>query len=185
MAAIIELTNDEWDLVKDLFDPAGRPGVPARYPRRLMFEAMLFLARTGLPVALPAGPLPGLGGRLTAVATLASEWRLGQAVDPVDGAADPHDRAPVARVEPELEPELLVQRRANGRELALPEVVEQGGGAAAVGLLGRGVGKPGRLPLGREELPEVMAASAVRVGLDGAREPVKQIVNIADEHGEL
>ena len=48
MAAIIELTNDEWDLVKDLFDPAGRPGVPTRYPRRLMFEAMLFLARTGL-----------------------------------------------------------------------------------------------------------------------------------------
>ena len=104
MAAIIELTNDEWDLVRDLSDPAGRPGVPARNPRRLMFEAMLFLARTGLPVALPAGPLPGLGGRLTAVATLASEWRLGQAVDPVDGAVDPHDRAPVAGVEPELEP---------------------------------------------------------------------------------
>jgi len=57
--------------------------------------------------------------------------------------------------------------------------------APAGGLLGRGVGKPGRLPLGRDELPEVMAASAVRVGLDGAREPVKQIVNIADEHGEL
>jgi hypothetical protein len=78
-----------------------------------------------------------------------------------------------------------VQRRAGARELVIPEVVEQGGGAAAVGLLGRGVGKPGRLPLGREELPEVMAASAVRVGLDRAREPVKQIVNFADEHGEL
>jgi hypothetical protein len=67
----------------------------------------------------------------------------------------------------------------------LPEVVEQRGGAAAIGLLGRGVRKPGRLPLGREELPEIMAASAVRVGLDRAREPVKQIVNFADEHGEL
>jgi hypothetical protein len=78
-----------------------------------------------------------------------------------------------------------VQRRADARELAIPEVVEQGGGAASVDLLGRGVREPGRLPLRREELPEVMAASAVRVGLDRAREPVKQIVNFADEHGEL
>ena len=78
-----------------------------------------------------------------------------------------------------------MERRADRGELALPEVVEQSGGPAAVGLLGGGVGEAGRLPLGREELPEVMAASAVRVGLDGAREPVKQIVNIADEHGEL
>jgi hypothetical protein len=78
-----------------------------------------------------------------------------------------------------------VERGANGRELAIPEVVEQRGGAAAIGLFGGGVGKPGRLLLGRDELPEVMAASAVRVGLDRAREPVKQIVNFADEHGEL
>ncbi len=47
MAVVIELTNDEWDLVKDLFDPQGRRGVPARYPRRKMVEAILFLARTG------------------------------------------------------------------------------------------------------------------------------------------
>ena len=78
-----------------------------------------------------------------------------------------------------------MERRADARELAIPEVVEQGGRAAAVGLLRRGVGKAGGLPLGFEELPEVMAASAVRVGLDRAREPVKQIVNFADEHGEL
>jgi len=108
-----------------------------------------------------------------------------QAVDPVDGAADPHDRAPVTGVDPELEPEFLVQRRAGARELAIPEVVEQGGRAPAIGLLGRRIGKAGGLPLGREELPEIMAASAVRVGLDRAREPVKQIVNFADEHGEL
>jgi putative transposase len=49
VASIIELTDDEWDLVEDLFDPAGRRGVPATYPRRLMVEAMLFLARTGCP----------------------------------------------------------------------------------------------------------------------------------------
>ncbi|HET8571974.1 MAG TPA: IS5 family transposase [Candidatus Limnocylindria bacterium] len=44
---MIELTNDEWDLVKDLFDPQGRRGVPARYDRREMVDAILFLARTG------------------------------------------------------------------------------------------------------------------------------------------
>jgi len=47
VAGVIELTNDEWDLVEDLFDPQGRRGVPCRYPRRQMVEAMLFLARTG------------------------------------------------------------------------------------------------------------------------------------------
>jgi len=30
VAGVIELTNDEWDLVEDLFDPQGRRGVPCR-----------------------------------------------------------------------------------------------------------------------------------------------------------
>ena len=47
MAAMIELTNPEWALVCDLFDPVGRRGAPARYGRRQMVEAILFLARTG------------------------------------------------------------------------------------------------------------------------------------------
>jgi len=47
MGAMIELTDPEWAVVKDLFDPAGRRGVPARYSRREMVEAILFLARTG------------------------------------------------------------------------------------------------------------------------------------------
>ena len=47
MGVMIELTDPEWAEVEDLFDPAGRRGVPARYPRREMVEAMLFLARTG------------------------------------------------------------------------------------------------------------------------------------------
>jgi len=49
MAAIIELTNHEWSSVGDLFDPTGRRRIPARYPRRSMVEAILFLARTGIP----------------------------------------------------------------------------------------------------------------------------------------
>jgi putative transposase len=47
MASMIALTNDEWDLVTDLFDPRGRRDKPAQYDRRAMVEAMLFLARTG------------------------------------------------------------------------------------------------------------------------------------------
>jgi len=44
---MIELSDAEWALVEDLFDPQGRRGVPARYLRRLMVDAILFLARTG------------------------------------------------------------------------------------------------------------------------------------------
>ena len=49
MGAIVELSDPEWKRIEHLFDPAGRRGAPARYPRRLMVEAMLFLARTGSP----------------------------------------------------------------------------------------------------------------------------------------
>ena len=44
---MIELTDPEWAVVEDLFDPAGRRRKPAIYPRRRMVEAILFLARTG------------------------------------------------------------------------------------------------------------------------------------------
>ncbi len=47
MAVVIELTNEEWGLVKDLFDPQGRRGAPEQYPRRTKVEAIGFLARTG------------------------------------------------------------------------------------------------------------------------------------------
>ncbi|HEX7949744.1 MAG TPA: IS5 family transposase [Candidatus Limnocylindrales bacterium] len=47
MAAMIELDNAEWASIEDLFDPPGRRGRAARYPRREVVEAILFLARTG------------------------------------------------------------------------------------------------------------------------------------------
>ena len=47
MAFAIALTDEQWELVADLFDPPGRRGAPATIPRRQMVEAMLFLARTG------------------------------------------------------------------------------------------------------------------------------------------
>jgi putative transposase len=47
MSAMIEISDTEWALVEDLFDPPGREGMPARYPRRDVVDAILFLARTG------------------------------------------------------------------------------------------------------------------------------------------
>jgi putative transposase len=47
MSFAIALTDEQWELVADLFDPPGRRGAPAHIPRRQMVEAMLFLARTG------------------------------------------------------------------------------------------------------------------------------------------
>jgi len=48
-----------------------------------------------------------------------------QAVDAVDRSDDDDDRSPVGGLEPELEPELLVERLAGAGELAGPEVVEE------------------------------------------------------------
>jgi len=58
VAAMIELDNTELALVEDLFDPPGREGTPARYPRRQVVDAILLLARTGcqwryLPACYP------------------------------------------------------------------------------------------------------------------------------------
>ncbi len=47
MAYSIELTDEQWNLVADLFDAPGRRGAPARTERRQMVEAMFFVARTG------------------------------------------------------------------------------------------------------------------------------------------
>ena len=47
MGFAIELTDEQWRRVADLFDPPGRRGAPARIPRCQMVNAMLFLARTG------------------------------------------------------------------------------------------------------------------------------------------
>jgi len=61
MGAIVELSDPEWKRIEHLFDPTGRRGAPARYGRRDMVEAMLFLARTGcqwryLPTHYPPWP---------------------------------------------------------------------------------------------------------------------------------
>jgi transposase len=48
VGTIVDVTDAEWDQVADLFDPDGRRGAPDLYPRRLMVEAMLWMARTGV-----------------------------------------------------------------------------------------------------------------------------------------
>jgi putative transposase len=42
-----DLTDDQWRLVRRLFDPPGRRGRPARIPRRQLVNAVLYQARTG------------------------------------------------------------------------------------------------------------------------------------------
>jgi len=48
MSFAIALSDEQWELVADLFDPPGRRGAPAQISRRAMVDAMLFIARTGI-----------------------------------------------------------------------------------------------------------------------------------------
>jgi putative transposase len=48
MGTIVDVSDAEWEQVADLFDPDLRRGAPEVYPRRLMVEAMLWMARTGI-----------------------------------------------------------------------------------------------------------------------------------------
>jgi transposase len=67
----IALTDEQWELVADLFDPPGRRGAPAWIARRQMVEAMLFIARTGCQWRY----LPERYGKWTAVWAQWRRWR--------------------------------------------------------------------------------------------------------------
>ena len=47
MSFAIALTDEQWELVADLFDPPGGRGAPAQIPRRQMVDALPFIGRTG------------------------------------------------------------------------------------------------------------------------------------------
>jgi putative transposase len=47
MGVVVELTDDEWSLVEDLFDPPTHRGVKGTIPRRDIVSAILWIARTG------------------------------------------------------------------------------------------------------------------------------------------
>jgi hypothetical protein len=47
MSFAIALSDAQWELVADLFDPPDRRGAPAVIPRRQIIDAMLFIGRTG------------------------------------------------------------------------------------------------------------------------------------------
>ena len=71
MSFAIALSDEQWELVADLFDPPGRRGAPAVIARRQMVEAMLFLARTGCQWRY----LPERYGSWTAVWAQWRRWR--------------------------------------------------------------------------------------------------------------
>lgn len=41
------LTDSEWEHVRDLFDPPGRPGRPPKYDRRHVLDACIYVLRSG------------------------------------------------------------------------------------------------------------------------------------------
>jgi transposase len=71
MGTIVDVADAEWEQVADLFDPDGRRGAPEVYPRRLMVEAMLWMARTGVQWRY----LPGRFPPWTAVWSQWRRWR--------------------------------------------------------------------------------------------------------------
>src|SRR3990170_6818699 len=79
MSFAIALSDVQWELVADLFDPPGRRGAPAVIPRRQMVDAMLFIGRTGCQWRY----LPEPYGTWTAVWAQWRRWRA----DGVGGAA--------------------------------------------------------------------------------------------------
>jgi len=66
-----DLTDAQWRLVRDLFDPPGRRGAPARIPRRRMVNAVLYQARTGCQWRY----LPGHFGPWGAIWQQLRRWR--------------------------------------------------------------------------------------------------------------
>jgi transposase len=71
MSFAIALSDEQWELVADLFDPPGRRGAPAVIPRRQMVDAMLFIGRTGCQWRY----LPEPYGAWTAVWAQWRRWR--------------------------------------------------------------------------------------------------------------
>jgi len=71
MSFAIALTDEQWELVADLFDPPARRGAPALIARRQMVDAMLFIARTGVQWRY----LPERYGAWTAVWSQWRRWR--------------------------------------------------------------------------------------------------------------
>lgn len=71
MSYAIALSDEQWELVADLFDPPVRRGAPAQIPRRRMVDAMLFIGRTGIQWRY----LPERYGPWTAVWSQWRRWR--------------------------------------------------------------------------------------------------------------
>jgi transposase len=74
MSFAIALSDEQWEVVADLFDSPGRRGAPAVIPRRQMVDAMLFILRTGCHWRY----LPERYGAWTAVWAQWRRWRANE-----------------------------------------------------------------------------------------------------------
>jgi transposase len=72
MTFAIALSDEQWVMVAELFDPPGRRGAPAAIPRRQMVDAMRFIGRTGCQWRY----LPERYGTWTAVWAQWRRWPL-------------------------------------------------------------------------------------------------------------
>lgn len=68
MGAVVELTDEEWNLVKHLFDPPVHRGIKGTIPGRDIVDANPVARADRVPVAVPPGPVPRLAGAW-------SQWR--------------------------------------------------------------------------------------------------------------
>jgi hypothetical protein len=85
MTFAIALSDEQWELVADLFDPPGRHGAPAVIRRHQMVDAMLFIARAGCQWRYLPERLRGVDRGLGPVAALARQRGLGDGDGSPDG----------------------------------------------------------------------------------------------------
>src|SRR6266508_3185994 len=96
MSAVIDISDTDWALVEDLFDPARREGKPARYPRRDVVDAILFLACTGRQWRYLPACYPPWEAVWQTTAALARQRHLGEGDDDERHEAEHRHRNPRA-----------------------------------------------------------------------------------------
>ena len=87
MAFSITLSDEQWGLVADLFDPPSRRGAPALIERRAMVDARLFLARTGCQWRYLPERYPPWGAGIRGTMRVRQAWPItdGKVATPSDG----------------------------------------------------------------------------------------------------
>jgi putative transposase len=84
-----DLADDQWELLEPVFNTPGKRGRKHSDDLRGVVDAMLYIAQTGMPVALPSGVVGALDAGLVTVPPLVAQRNLG--AGPV-GVARGHTR---------------------------------------------------------------------------------------------